>query len=84
MTRAAVFARLEGVFCDVFGGDVSLSDETAFSDVAGWDSFAHIALMNAVEGEFNVKFTMKDLARMEKVGELVSLVVEQSNKICRA
>lgn len=77
MTREEVYARLNGVFSDVFGRAVIISDATTASDVPGWDSLTHITLIGTVEDEFNVKFAMQDIVCMDSVGKLVEKILER-------
>ena len=78
MTREEVYSRLNEVFSDVFDKDVELSDSTTAAEVPGWDSLMHITLIGTVEDEFDVKFPMKDVIHMKKVGDMVSAIIELS------
>ena len=78
MNKEEVYARLKGVFQDVFGREVQLKDETTAADVPGWDSLNHITLIGTIEDEFDVKFPMKDVVHMKNVGELVNKIIELS------
>lgn len=63
--------RLESVFRMVFDDDdLQLHDNTTAEDVDGWDSFAHIIAMCAVEEEFGVTFGTDELMRFSEVGDL--------------
>jgi len=71
MTREEIYARLKGIFADVFGRDVPIEDETAATTVEGWDSFQNITLMGAIEDEFGVKFSIQDVIAFKNVGDIV-------------
>lgn len=63
--------RLEQVFQNVFNNDeLSLRDEMTASDIAGWDSVAHINLMFALEETFGVQFSGNELAEFRTIGDL--------------
>jgi len=50
--------RLQAVFREFFGDDsLQLRDGMTFSDFDGWDSLAHMNLINALEAEFGLKFS---------------------------
>ena len=67
--------RIEAVFHEVFGrDDIVLTAETTARDVEGWDSFAHINLMVALEDAFSVAFTSEEMAAMRSVGDLVGIL----------
>ena len=78
MTEQQIYEKLEDVFEDVFDEKISLSPETTAEDVEDWDSLTHITLVSAVEDEFNIKFSMKEVSTMKNVGEMVSIIKERS------
>ena len=63
--------RLEQVFRSVFNDDsLVLRDETVSSDIAGWDSVAHVNLMFTIESTFEIQFVGNELAEFKDIGEL--------------
>ena len=79
MTRAEILDSLSGVFAEVFGRPVMLTEATTSADVDGWDSIAHVMLIVASEGEFGVRFDSTELANVATVGEFVSLIAAKRN-----
>lgn len=81
MDRETVKKRLTAVFRDVFDDDgIELSDSTTADDIEAWDSLEHITLISAVEKEFKMRFTMKEVSGMKNVGEMINIVVERAKK----
>ncbi len=77
MTREEVFERLNMVFRDVFDDDeILLKDSTTAKDIDDWDSLMHITLVSEVEDEFDIHFEMKDVTKMQNVGEMVDKILE--------
>lgn len=77
MTREEVYERLHNVFRDVLDDDsVELHDETVVDDVDGWDSFAHVNLVVAIEVEFNFRIPMSKVVTMKNVGEMVDVIMQ--------
>ena len=80
MTREEVYKRLNTVFADVFDDEeLTVSDETTAADVEGWDSLVHITLIDAVEEEFDISFDMKTIVKLKNVGEMVDVIIEETN-----
>lgn len=78
MSREEIYERLNNVFQETFDDDsITVNDETTSSDVDGWDSLMHISLIAAVEEEFGLKFKMKDVIAMKKVGDMVDIILEE-------
>ena len=71
----ALIKRLNPIFQEVFSDDaLQISEATSAKDVEGWDSFAHINLIVALETDFNVSFTTAELGTMNCVGDLITLL----------
>jgi acyl carrier protein len=78
MTREEVFEKINEVFRDVFeDDDITVTDATTAADIEDWDSLEHINLVNAIEQEFGVKFSMGEIVSMKNVGEMADLVISK-------
>lgn len=53
---------------------LQISEETNAANVSGWDSYAHINLIVALENEFDIKFSTRELGEMKCVGDLLRLL----------
>jgi acyl carrier protein len=70
-----VTARLTEVFRTTFGDEaLELDPAMTADDVAGWDSVTHITLIYAIEDEFGIKFSTRDLEGLTCIGDLVATV----------
>ena len=70
-----VMDRLEDVFRDVFDDNsIVISERTTAADIEDWDSLEHINLIAAVEKEFGMRFTMKEVSGMKNVGEMLDII----------
>jgi acyl carrier protein len=75
MQTVEVRTRLNKVFCDVFDDDsIKISDAMIAKDVEGWDSMMHVDLVVAVEREFGIKFTTKEVNNLANVGDFIHLI----------
>ena len=65
----AVFTR---VLRDLLADDsIVLTADTRRDDVPGWDSFAYVNFIVAVEMELGIKFGVADVESFENVGDIV-------------
>ena len=81
MTRDEIFEGLNEVFQDVFDDEeIIVNESTTSDDIEDWDSLEHIRLIAAVEREFGVKFTMKEVSAMKNVGEMAAIIAERAAK----
>jgi acyl carrier protein len=80
MTKIEMIDRLNEVFRDVFDDDgISVTEVTTAADIEDWDSLMHISLVSAVEHEFGIKFTMKEVLGMRDVGEMMDILEERAS-----
>ena len=76
-----IYERLNDIFRDVFDDDsLSVSPATTAADIEDWDSLSHITLMAAVEDEFRMKFSMKEVVEMKNVGEMAAIVAARRKR----
>lgn len=76
MERQEIFEKLNEIFCDVLDLDeVELNDETSAEDIEEWDSLSHIQLIVAIEKEFKIKFTSKEIMSWKNVGEMIDCIL---------
>jgi acyl carrier protein len=72
--------RLQAVFREFFDDDsLQLRDGMTFSDIDGWDSLAHMNLINALEAEFGLKFSVRELMRMKSVGTIRQVLTAKAS-----
>jgi acyl carrier protein len=75
MTNEEVNTRVETVIGEVLDlPKLSLTRDTTADQVEGWDSLSHISLIAAVEKEFKVQFTLREVKGLKNVGSLLDLV----------
>lgn len=78
MTREYVMEKVTEIFRDIFDDeDLVITDETNADDIEDWDSLEHISLIVAMEKEFNTKFDIKMVNKLENVGGMIDLILEQ-------
>ena len=79
MTNGDLTSRLTGVFQRVFGDEtLRVSRVSTANDVEGWDSLMHINLIVAVEREFKIRFTTREIAGLKNVGELIDVIARKA------
>jgi len=75
MDESDIYVRLTEIIQDLFDDDsITATPTLSAKDVDGWDSLAHIRLMLTVEKAFKVKFSTSEIGKMEKLGDLVTII----------
>ena len=70
-----ILSQLQPIFQDILDNPgLNLTRESNASNVAGWDSLAHINLLSVIEGEFGISFSLGELQELRNVGEMVDLM----------
>ncbi len=71
---------IERVFRRVFDDNsIELRLTTSAPDIPGWDSLTHINLIIELEEEFDLRFTVDDLAGLKNVGEMAQMIKRKLN-----
>ncbi len=67
--------KLNEIFCVVFDDDdIKITPEVTANDVDGWDSLSHVNLIVAIESNFNIRFSQKELLTFKNVGDLLNSI----------
>ena len=78
MTPNDVLEKVQEIFRDVLDNDeIELSFETTADDIEEWDSLSHIQLIVAIEKEFKIKFTSKEIMSWDNVGEMLDCILQK-------
>jgi acyl carrier protein len=73
--QSVIFEKLTDIFQTTFNDrTLSLSRELTANDVANWDSLSHMLMIGEVENVFAIKFKLKELGKLDNVGNLADLV----------
>lgn len=78
MERTEIVEKLTAIFREVFAeSNLVLNDEMTTNDVEKWDSLSHMLMITTVEEQFNVKFRLKELNKLKKVGDIIEVLAEK-------
>ncbi len=81
MTREEVMERINRIFRDNFDDEsLVIVDETNAEDIEDWDSLEHINLVMAMEKDFGLKFSLKEVGELANVGEMADLILRKLEK----
>lgn len=76
MEKNEILSKVQSIFQDVLDNDdIELSTETTAEDVEEWDSLSHIQLIVAIEKEFKIKFTSKEILSWGNIGEMLDCIL---------
>ena len=75
MERNEIIAELKKIFISVFNHEnFEMNDGLSANDVDGWDSLTHMIIITDIEHRFGIKFKLRDLNKLNNLGNLVELV----------
>ena len=75
MTHSEIMEKVQRIFREVFDDDtLVIEDSTNSSDIEDWDSLEHISLIISMEKEFGLKFDIKEVNKLENVGQMVDMI----------
>ena len=80
----SVPGRVRAIAARIFQVDLAaLGDDTGPGDVPNWDSYAQIELAMALEKQFSVRLTPKDLMQLRSIGHAVAIVTRRLDPTIR-
>ena len=69
--------RVNKVFLEVIGIDPTIdSEKLVYSEIPGWDSVAHMALIAALEEEFDCMLDMDDIIDMSNYDKALTIMAK--------
>jgi acyl carrier protein len=75
MTREQIKVTITNIIVSILKHDnFKLKDETTASDIEGWNSLTHMMIINEIEVSFKITFKLKELNKLNCIGDLISLV----------
>ena len=78
MDKTEILDKLNVIFREAFDDEsLVIALDTTAKDVEGWDSLMHITLVTAIEEEFGIHFSLKDVTGLQCVGDTVTLIQEK-------
>ena len=61
---------LDNIFYEVFNYKGKLTDDLDPSSISGWDSVAHIAMIESLESHFSIMLTTEEMVQMTSVRKI--------------
>ncbi|MBQ0087949.1 MAG: acyl carrier protein [Prevotellaceae bacterium] len=75
METNQIIEKLTEIFRDVFAEpELTISEEMTAADVERWDSLTNMQMITEVENQFGIKFKLKDLRKLNRVGDLIDTI----------
>ena len=79
MERDEIKNEVKKIFVSVLkNNNFEISDELTANDVDGWDSLSHMIIITEVEKKFEIKFKLKDLNKLNNIGNLIDIVAHKT------
>ena len=78
MNREEVLKRVNEIFVDAFDDEnLSVNFDTTATDVDGWDSLMQMNLIEMIEDEFDIRFSLDEVVGMENVGAMIDIILSR-------
>ena len=75
-----ILSKLQNVFQTLFEDDkLVITENTTNSDIEEWDSLMNLQLINMIEQEFNIQFSLVEISNFSNVGDIVRSIENHSN-----
>lgn len=78
MDKKAIMDKLEKIFQDIFDDkSLYLQETTNANDIEGWDSLTHITILEAVQDEFEVIFSLDEIIELNNAGKIADAIAQK-------
>lgn len=75
MDKNQILADVQEIFREVLDNEeIEINFETVADDIEEWDSLSHIQLIVAIEKQFKIKFSSKELMEWKTVGDMIDCI----------
>lgn len=75
MDREQILLKVQEIFrLELDAKDLQLEEETTVFDIEEWDSLAHIIICKALEEEFNINITAREMLACESISSLIDVI----------
>ncbi len=75
MEKEQIIKELEQIFKSVLEeDDLTISEDMETSDIQGWDSLAHINIIEEIEKHFNIHIAVGEIVVLKTIGDMVKLI----------
>ncbi|SEQ40544.1 acyl carrier protein [Butyrivibrio sp. TB] len=79
MNKTDILDKVQNIFRDIFGNSsLIINENTNQNDIDGWDSLTHITILEAVQDEFELTFTLDEMIELSDVGKIVDAIIAKS------
>ena len=76
MEKQWVLEKLQSIFQDIFGDyELKIDENTSPVDIEAWDSLTQISILEVVQDEFNISFSLDEMIELTDVGKMVGAIV---------
>jgi len=75
MEKTDILKQVQDIFRDILDDEnIILSDASTAEDIEDWDSLTHIQLIKAIEKNFSIRFTSREILSWNNVGEMLDCI----------
>ena len=80
MTEESIKSTIKNVLEDILQVQIErLDDNLTANDIDGWDSITHMMIINELENQLSIKFSLTDLVQLDNIGNLVGMIFQKTN-----
>lgn len=78
MEKKDLLEKVTEVFRDVLDNeDIELNYSSCANDIEEWDSLSHVQLVVAIEHEFGIKFTAKEIMSWQNIDDMLESIISK-------
>lgn len=80
MSREELLIGVNQIFKQAFGKEeLVITNDTTAADIEEWDSLMQITLIEMIEDEFDMRFSLDEVTSMANVGAMLDIILQRIN-----
>lgn len=74
-----IINRIQDIFRDIFDDEsLEINESTNAEDIEEWDSLIHITILQTVQDEFGLEFSIDEITEMKNVGDMIKAINQKT------
>lgn len=74
-----IINRIQDIFRDIFDDEsLEINESTNAEDIEEWDSLIHITILQTVQDEFGIEFSIDEITEMKNVGDMIKAINQKT------
>jgi len=78
MERNQILSEIQSILRNILeNDDIVITEDMKSKDIQGWDSLAHMNIIDSIENKYNIKFSIGEIVTLKNISDLITLILSK-------